>query len=55
MRFATPPDYAALASSCHAFGERVEVPSDLVAAIDRGLAAVAAGQAAVLDVALAPI
>ena len=55
VRFATPPDYAALARSCHAFGERVEDPSDLVAAIDRGLAAVAAGQAAVLDVALAPI
>jgi len=55
VRFATPPDYAALARSCHAFGERVEDPSELVAAIDRGLAAVAAGQAAVLDVALAPI
>jgi acetolactate synthase-1/2/3 large subunit len=55
VRFATPPDYAALARSCHAYGERVEDPAVLPGAIDRGLAAVAAGQAAVLDVALAPI
>ena len=44
-----------LARSCHAYGERVEDPEQLGPAIDRGLAAVHAGQAAVLDVALAPI
>ena len=55
VRFATPPDYAALARSCHAHGERVEDPSDLGDAIGRGLAAVNGGQAAVLDVILTPI
>jgi acetolactate synthase-1/2/3 large subunit len=55
VRFATPPDYAALAQSCHAYGQRVADPNELGPAIDRGLAAVAAGQAAVLDVVLAPI
>ena len=55
VRFNTPPDYAALARSCHAYGERVEDPAELPAAIDRGLSAVNAGQAAVLDVVLAQI
>jgi acetolactate synthase I/II/III large subunit len=55
VRFNTPPDYAALARSCHAYGERVEDPVELPAAIDRGLAAVHGGQAAVLDVVLSPI
>ena len=55
VRFSTPPDYAALARSCHAYGERVEDPGELPAAIGRGLAAVGSGQAAVLDVVLAQI
>lgn len=55
VRFSTPPDYAALARSCHAFGERVEDPAELGPAIDRALAAVAGGQAAVLDVVLSAI
>jgi acetolactate synthase-1/2/3 large subunit len=55
VRFPTPPDYAALARSCHAYGERVEDPNELPAAIARGLSAVASGQAAVLDVVLAAI
>ncbi len=55
VRFPTPPDYAALARSCHAYGERVDDPAELGPAIERGLAAVRAGQAAVLDVMLAPI
>lgn len=55
VRFATPPDYAALARSCHAHGERVEDPDDLPAAIQRGLTVVRQGQAAVLDVAIEPI
>ena len=55
VRFATPPDYAALARSCHAYGERVEDPAELGPAIDRALSAMRAGQAAVLDVVLAAI
>lgn len=55
VRFPTPPDYAALAMSCHAYGERVEDPEQLLPALQRGLAAARAGQAAVLDVILAPI
>ena len=55
VRFATPPDYAMLARSCHAYGERVEDPTELARRSSRGLAAVQAGQAAVLDVVLAPI
>jgi acetolactate synthase-1/2/3 large subunit len=55
VRFHTPPDYAALARSCHAYGERVEDPAELPSAIDRGFAAVNAGQAAVLDVLLTQI
>jgi acetolactate synthase I/II/III large subunit len=55
VRFATPPDYAALARSCHAYGERVEDPAELGPAIDRALSAMREGQAAVLDVVLAPI
>jgi len=54
-RFNMPPDYAALARSCHAYGERVEDPAELPRAIERGLSAVQAGQAAVLDVVLAQI
>lgn len=54
-RFNTPPDYAALARSCHAYGERVENPGELPAALERALAATRAGQAAVLDVILNPI
>ena len=30
---ASPPDYAALARSCHAHGERVEDPTELVPAL----------------------
>ncbi|HZU75933.1 MAG TPA: thiamine pyrophosphate-requiring protein, partial [Dehalococcoidia bacterium] len=55
VRWASPPDYAMLARSCHAYGERVSDPAELGGAIERSLAAVAGGQAAVLDVALAPI
>jgi acetolactate synthase I/II/III large subunit len=55
VRFTNPPDYAALARSCHAYGERVEDPENLGPAIDRGVQAVRNGQAAVLDVVMAPI
>jgi acetolactate synthase I/II/III large subunit len=52
VRFSTPPDYAALARSCHAYGARVEDPSELPEAIGRGLEAVKSGQAGVIDVVL---
>jgi acetolactate synthase-1/2/3 large subunit len=55
VRFPTPPDYAVLARSCHAYGERVDDPAELGPAIERALAAVRAGQAAVLDVVLGAI
>jgi len=55
VRFDRPPDYAALARSCHAFGERVEDPAELTGAIERALRATRDGQAAVLDLVLAPI
>jgi acetolactate synthase-1/2/3 large subunit len=44
------PDFARLAQSCHAYGEQVDDPKALPEALNRGLEAVAAGQAAVLDV-----
>lgn len=55
VRHPSPPDYALLAQSCHAYGERVDDPGDLPAAIQRALGAVAKGQPALLDVILAPI
>jgi acetolactate synthase-1/2/3 large subunit len=55
VRFQGPPDYAALARSCHAYGERVEDPAEMVPAIKRAIAAVKQGQAAVLDVVIDPI
>lgn len=55
VRFEQPPDYAALARSCHAYGERVEDPAEMLPAIKRALAALEQGQSAVLDVILAPI
>ena len=55
VRFQAPPDYAALARSCHAYGERVEDPAEMVPAVKRAIAAVKQGQAAVLDVIIDPI
>ncbi|MFN8526517.1 MAG: thiamine pyrophosphate-requiring protein [Chloroflexota bacterium] len=55
VRFNTPPDYAALARSCHAYGERVDDPDELLPAIKRGLNEIRHGRAAVLDVILEPI
>jgi acetolactate synthase I/II/III large subunit len=48
-RFPKAPDYPALAAACHAHGERVEKAEDLLPALHRALAALDAGQAAVLD------
>ena len=55
VRFQGPPDHAALARSCHAYGERVEDPAEVRPAIERALAAVEQGQSAVLDVIIDPI
>lgn len=46
------PDYALLAEASRAYGERVESPDQVSAAIQRGLEHVAKGRAAVLDVQL---
>ncbi|HEY0935040.1 MAG TPA: thiamine pyrophosphate-requiring protein, partial [Trebonia sp.] len=48
-RFTQAPDYPALAAACHAYGERVEKAEDLVPALRRAVAAVDAGQAAVVE------
>jgi acetolactate synthase-1/2/3 large subunit len=48
-RFSNAPDYPALAAACHAHGERVTKADDLVPALRRAVAAVDAGQAAVVE------
>jgi acetolactate synthase-1/2/3 large subunit len=48
-RFTAAPDYPALAAACHAHGERAEKGEDLIPALRRALAAVDAGQAAVVE------
>jgi acetolactate synthase I/II/III large subunit len=48
-RFTSAPDYPALAAACHAHGERVEKQEDLVPALRRALAALDAGQAALVE------
>lgn len=53
-RFGYSPDYAALASACGAYGERVTDPEQLPDALRRGLAENAEGRAAVIDVLTAP-
>jgi acetolactate synthase-1/2/3 large subunit len=47
------PDYVKLAEAYDGTGERVESTAALEAAIDRALAALAAGRSALLDVFLA--
>ena len=53
MELFPSPEYALLAESCRAYGEKVEDPGDVPAALRRALERVDAGQAAVLDVRLA--
>src|SRR5712692_42959 len=48
------PEYSTLAKAFDGYGEKVENPSEVRGAIERGLKAVAAGQLAVLDMRLAP-
>jgi acetolactate synthase-1/2/3 large subunit len=53
IRIDPPPDYAALARACRAHGETVDDPAELRGALERAIAAVDAGQAAVVDVRVA--
>jgi acetolactate synthase-1/2/3 large subunit len=53
-RFTHAPDYPALAAACHAYGTRAERAEDIVAALKRALAAVDAGQCAVVDAVIGP-
>jgi len=50
LHIKNPPDFAAIARACSAFGETVEGPSDLPAALERAIRAVRDGSPAVLDV-----
>jgi acetolactate synthase-1/2/3 large subunit len=47
--FAFNPDFARLAEACGCYGEKVEAPGDVEAALERALAANQSGQPAVLD------
>jgi len=51
----TPPDYSLIARANNAYGRMVDNPADVPAALKDCLAAVHGGQAAVLDVRLAPV
>jgi acetolactate synthase I/II/III large subunit len=54
-RIAPAPDYRRLAEAYGGYGERVDDPAQVRAAIDRGLEAVAGGNLALLDMVLPPI
>jgi acetolactate synthase-1/2/3 large subunit len=45
-----PPDFALIAKSCGAYGERVDEPSKLLPALQNAVDQVRRGRAAVLDV-----
>jgi acetolactate synthase-1/2/3 large subunit len=47
--FAFNPDFAKLAEACGCYGERIEAPGDVEAALERALAANESGRPAVLD------
>lgn len=49
------PEYAKLAEAYGGYGEKVEKPADVGAALRRGLAEVAAGRLALLDMVLPPV
>ena len=52
MELFPSPEYSVLAESCRAYGEKVEDPADVAAALRRGIERVDGGQAAVIDVRL---
>ena len=47
------PNYAMIARAFEGYGEKVEEPSEVRAALQRGLKAIAAGQMALIDIRLA--
>ena len=49
------PDYAMLAKAFGGYGEKVEKPRDVRAALERGLQALAKGQLALIHLVLEPI
>ncbi len=49
------PDYASLAPIYNGYGERVEKPQEVRAALQRGLKAVGEGKLALLDIRMAPV
>jgi acetolactate synthase-1/2/3 large subunit len=49
-----PPDFAAIAQACKAYGQTVEDPSDLPSALRTAIAEVKGGRSAVLDVKIEP-
>ena len=55
LNIAPCPDYATIAKAFDGYGERVEEPSDVRKAVERGLRSVAAGQLALIDVRLKPV
>jgi acetolactate synthase-1/2/3 large subunit len=55
LSIAPRPDYPALARAFGGYGESVERPSDVRAALQRGLDAVAKGKLALIELVLAPI
>jgi acetolactate synthase-1/2/3 large subunit len=52
---ATPPDYSLIARANNAYGRMVDDPADVPGALKDCLAVVRGGQAAVLDIRLAPV
>ena len=55
LHIAPCPEYALLMKAFDGYGEKVEEPGEVRKAIERGLRAVAGGQAALLDIRLKPV
>jgi acetolactate synthase-1/2/3 large subunit len=55
LHIAPCPDYAQIIKAFEGYGEKVEEPSEVRKAIERGLRAVAGGQSALLDMRLKPV
>jgi thiamine pyrophosphate-dependent acetolactate synthase large subunit-like protein len=55
LSIAPRPDYPALAQAFGGYGEKVERPSDVRTALQRGLDAVSKGRLALIEMVLAPI
>jgi len=55
ISIAPSPDYGTIARAFDGYGEKVEEPGQVRAALERGLKAVAAGQVALIDIRLDPV